>query len=522
VGAHSPVVSAVFVLVATIRVLSVYPVYLHTIDEPAHIACGMEWLVRGTYVLEDQHPPLARVAAAVGPRLAGAHFWGRPGIYEEGAAVLYDGKFDESRYERLLSLARAGILPFFWLACWAVYAWARRWWGSAEAALAVSLLTLAPPVLAHAGLATTDMALTAGVGAAVLAMLAWRENPGWRHSLLLGVALGGMTLTKFSSLAFFPAVAVVFLALLRNRRAPGFGRLWMAAPAVFVAGLVIWAGYRFSFGPGPWGFTIPAPELFRGIASVAEHNRTGHPAYLMGEWSKSGWPHYFLVALALKTPLPMLLLGAIGAVLAWRKRDIACAGALALGAGVLLVATFAKINIGVRHVLPVYLALALLGSIALRELFRRGLDWAAWLLMASLIAGGAAAHPDYLPYTNLLAGNEPERYIADSDLDWGQDMKRLAARLRELNAHSVAFTPLIRAHLEAVHGFPRILPSDPLQPSPGWNAVSITVWKVARFGLEDQHLELTLWPDRYKPVERVGRGTLLYYFPPAMFQPSTR
>lgn len=517
---HAGKLSLLFVLLATLRIVAVYAVYNHTIDEPAHIACGMEWLTQPTYRLETQHPPLARIVAALGPRLAGARFWGRGSIYNEGAAILYDGRFDLSRYEQLLTAARAGMLVFFGLCCACIYRFARRWFGPEEAALAVLLFTLTPPVLGHAGLATTDMALTACFAAAVVALVSWVERAGWASASLLGVALGAAVLSKFSFLAYFPAF-VAWLALLGRMRGQKLKLRWRwFGWVVVLAALVIWAGYKFSFGPGPFHWKMPAPELFSGIEAVRAHNREGHPAYLLGRWSREGWYHYYFVVLGLKTPLPLLILGFSGAWLAWRRKSLPALAILAVPGGVLSVAMMAKINIGVRHVLPVYVALAWLGALALKRWLETRWRWLAAVMTAAVVVGGAMAHPDYLPYMNFLAGPSPERFLADSDLDWGQDMKRLSRRLRELGATQVAFSPLIAAHLERVHGFPRIVPSDPLAPEPGWNAVSITVWKSARFGLEGERQDVTLWPDRFRFTERVGRGVLLYYFPPAWFRSS--
>jgi hypothetical protein len=132
------------------------------------------------------------------------------------------------------------------------------------------------------------------------------------------------------------------------------------------------------------------------------------------------------------------------------------------------------------------------------------------------VIGSLAAHPDYLAYFNAVAGDEPERIVVDSDLDWGQDIKRLGQRLRELNAPSVTFTPTITLSLAAL-GFPPHQASDPLAPAPGWNAVQVTWWKLDRMGLVASPEERT-WPDFVKPNERVGRSILLYYIPP---QPAT-
>jgi len=114
-------IAIALVLLATVRIAATYTVFTHTYDEPAHLACGMEWLDHGRYQYEAQHPPPARVAAALGPYLRGARGQNTPkeapfGLIVEGVRILYRGD-----YERLLSAARAGIFPFFWVACAVVW-----------------------------------------------------------------------------------------------------------------------------------------------------------------------------------------------------------------------------------------------------------------------------------------------------------------------------------------------------------------------------------------------------------------
>ena len=266
---RSRAISLALVLIASLRIIATYTVFNHTSDEPAHIACGMEWLDKGVYRWEPQHPPLARVATALGPYLLGIRSQGTVdrnlfSKFVEGTAILYR----DHHYDLTLAMARLGTLPFFWVACLVVYWWGKRYFGAAVGTLAVFLFTLLPPVLAHAGLATTDMALTALLGAAFLTGLVWTEQPTRAHAIWFGASSGLMVLAKFSCLAFFPASVAVALAwyLFSERpkiawlaravkeRLPSFGL------AVLVACLLIWAGYRFSFGGG-----LPAPELYRGI-----------------------------------------------------------------------------------------------------------------------------------------------------------------------------------------------------------------------------------------------------------------
>jgi hypothetical protein len=504
------------VAMASARIISTYTVFNHTIDEPAHIACGMEWLDRGAYHYEAQHPPLSRVMMAVLPHyIAKDHSWGRPLMFNEGAAVLYTG----NHYDWTLALARAGILPFFWLACWVVYWWADRSFGRLTAVFATLCFTFLPPALAHGGLATTDMALTATFGAAFVMMFAWLEQPTWARSALFGLTLGATVLSKFSVLVFFPAaIAFVLIGYFVFER-PRVAQVIELAkvrvlPLLFagvVACLIIWAGYRFSFDK------VPAPQLWAGIQEVRNHNALGNPSYLLGSYNESGWWPYYEVVLAVKTPLALIGLIGIGAWLCWKRRLELSAYWIpfAFITGILLVGVFSRINIGVRHVLPVYLAFCVIAGIGAKWLWTSGgkSRWILGGLLLWMMASSAWIHPDYLAYFNELAGDHPEKIIVDSDLDWGQDMKRLSARLREVGATEVAFDPFIIAHLEAVHGFPPIKQLDPQEPLPGWNAVSLTMLKLDRLGLRG-HPEIIPWPERVPEQERVGKGVLLYYFPP--------
>jgi hypothetical protein len=123
------------------------------------------------------------------------------------------------------------------------------------------------------------------------------------------------------------------------------------------------------------------------------------------------------------------------------------------------------------------------------------------------------SHPDYLAYFNELGGSQPEKILVDSDLDWGQDLKRLARRLHDAGAQEVAFLPLTLGDIEHEMGLPAIHGMDVQHPSRGWNAVGVTCWKELRLGLGDLHPEAALWPDRFEPTERVGKSMLLYYVP---------
>ncbi len=104
---------ALLILIGMLRIIATYTVFSQTADEPAHLAAGMEWLDRGRYRYEPQHPPLPRVAVAIGPYLDGLRSFGTGRMSREGNRILEA----RGRYSRNLALARAGTLPFFVIAC---------------------------------------------------------------------------------------------------------------------------------------------------------------------------------------------------------------------------------------------------------------------------------------------------------------------------------------------------------------------------------------------------------------------
>jgi 4-amino-4-deoxy-L-arabinose transferase-like glycosyltransferase len=507
---------------ATVAVVATYPVFSQTWDEPATIAAGMEWLSTGTYHYEAQHPPLARIASALLPYLRGARSTGNVSMYEEGRTLLGEG----AHYRRTLFLARLGMLPFFWLLLAVCAAWGARIAGPPGATLATLLVASNPNVLGHAGIAGTDLAPAAFVTAALMAWMRWREQPSLPRALLFGATLGLAAVTKFSALAFLglAIVAGEMVRLIALRRASSATRTsfvsWRQALAVVgSAALAVWAVYRFRVAPlAAGGVSVPAPELFRGVAAFLTHGTGGHPAYLLGEVRLTGWWYYYLVVLAVKSPLPLLALSVVGSVYAIRARHdegwpafVPLAGAL----GVLVPSLLSHVDLGVRIVLAIYPFLALLaarGAVAAwresgtrsRVLLRRG---AVAFLVAASVLIPIRAWPDYIAYFNPVAGRHPERVLVDSNLDWGQDLSRLAdtvraRRIDSLRVHYFGSTNLVAVGLTNA----RRLNKD--ERTTGWVAASETflagVWS-------DTSLR---WLARRTPVARIGPSMRLYYIAP--------
>ena len=204
--------------------------------------------------------------------------------------------YANSEYQKNLTLARLGILPFFLLCTLVTWLWARELAGPLVATASVALLTTLPPVLAHAGLAATHMAFSALPVLAIYTSGRWRDQRTLRTTMFGGLSAALALFTKRSALVFYPAGAAGVLVgwwLLRRGESHAERHqvpLAKALGAIAVVGtIVIWVGYRFSFGPiGDEGFPVPFPELWRGILYMRLKEQIGHEGFLLSEIRLTG------------------------------------------------------------------------------------------------------------------------------------------------------------------------------------------------------------------------------------------
>lgn len=511
-------------IAAALAVAGTYFTFSNTYDEPAHIAAGMQWLA-GTHDHDADHPPLARIAAALGPYLHGERALGAASPSDEGIRLLGRG----AHYRTTLALARLGELPFFLALCAIVWAWGRRLSDERGAAIAVTLVASNPNLLAHAGLATTDLALAATLSAALFAFVCWLDAPRWTTAIALGAASGLAASTDYAALAM---LALACPAIYTVRRRANEGSLWVEEPrrrvwlalgvTAGIGALVVWAVCGFRTGPLIDGLplSVPASAWFRGLATAVMHGSSGRPGYLFGERSMDGWWYYYPVALLVKTPLPLLLLAILGAAAAMRdlvRRAAFEAGALVAAVlALVLAAAIIGDDGGVRLALPVFPLMALLGALAAIELWTHGGSSvpARRLVRATVVATFGAAmlvpirtHPDYLAYFNAIAGERPELVLVDSNLDWGQDLYRLSAVMKRMRIDSVSVAYYGSASLDAA-GVRNARTLSAAERPTGWVAASQTM--LAGVGGDGAYE----WLNELQPVGRVGASLVLYYIPP--------
>jgi hypothetical protein len=244
------------------------------------------------------------------------------------------------------------------------------------------------------------------------------------------------------------------------------------------------------------------------VLECARHNLIGNPAFLLGRYADRGWWYYFPVALLVKTPIPMLALAIAGAILAAKRERYGELAAIALA--ILLSAMMSRIDIGVRQILPVFVPLSMLAAYAALTAWSASTRLRIAVIFAAvwLAADGIAAHPDYLPWMNALAGPHPERVLADSNFDWGQDLFRLRQECRRRNIQRLGALFVTAAASDAL-GLPLLDPNpiQPQTPTTGWVAVGETPLQME----PAQDPTAFTWLTANRPFIRVGKTIRLYH-----------
>jgi 4-amino-4-deoxy-L-arabinose transferase-like glycosyltransferase len=522
--------AALLIVIALVRMGSTFRVFSATTDEASHVAGGLEIYQHGRYTLQPMNPPLPRLLLALPPYLAGTRL---DDATSDFFTELHSVFYNDRKYEDNLALARAGNLVIFAVAAAFLWLWASAQLGAAGGLVALVLFTMEPIVLGYSALATHDAAALAGFALAMFAFARWMEHPSSRRAVLTGAAYGVSVVCKYSCTVYVPLAAAAILAVRLVRRpetrsAVSEHAIRSAALAAASAAVVIWAAFGFTIGtvadlhamrafPGPFGMIarldprlpLPAPTFWNGLGGIVDMDREGFESYLFGEWRRRGWWWYFPAGVALKSTLALLALAVAGAFVTrrddrLRQTWLEC---VAAAAAVLAAASRSHLDIGVRYVLPLYLPLcvaAAAATLALWQTRRKAARIAAAALVSFQFIVSVAAHPDYFPYFNALAGSDPSRALVDSNLDWEQDGLRLRKVVRELGIRRLAVRGVTSLDYEFL-GFPPVdLIDDPAREAHGWVAVGDSFYRMHR----DRG---GWWWLRGKPFRRVGTSIRLFH-----------
>jgi hypothetical protein len=467
-------------------------------DEGQQLAVGYNIWLNNDYRIEGANGDFIKRWATLPylvsrPKFVGRDdpYWRRAEPYEVGYKFFFEVG---NRPEELLRQGRAMMVLLGVATGWLVFAWSRKLFGTAGGLISLGLFVFSPHMLAFGAIVSTEMSIVLLLFAATGCIWRLLHVVTWGRVAVSLAVVGMLVLAKLSALVILPITAVLigvkFVA--GGPLAVGWrGRWWRLASRASQAGVVaalvglhavsgwtaIWAHYGFRYAASPvptdtsLGLRVAAqrvtvapavaagtewarrahffPEGFqRGVEELlASDNHLG--AFMAGDWKLGGWRGFFPYAIWVKTRPALLLLLVVAAVGWWwarRNRDEASGTAggpslyavapwLVLPAVYLSVAMAEDINLGHRHVLPIYPALYVLaGAAAL-------IASAAWgravvaALLVWMVRDSVAVRPNYLAFFGAQAGGPAKGYtrLVDSSLDWGMNLPELKAWLDEHN-----------------------------------------------------------------------------------------
>ncbi len=429
-----------------------------TVDEPSHlISACLYWQGRDNLHPHDM-PPLMKLLGGWAPRMTGLPMppdLGHQGDqrHEWDAAIATMERMRAAEIERVFFLARLPMLVFPLLLVLLVWRWGRQLFGPAVGVLLAVVCAAEPTALGHGALFKNDIAATFAYALFwFMAWKYWRDPHPWRAAALGGATLLAMS-AKLSML--FLAGAGPLVILLAARRAGWRRTAAGLALALLIPYLGLVALYQFEtrripvfelqayarnphlprwFTLAGWIFyLLPVPwHLWEGCVTLFENNAYPGAIYLLGRVYPHGTPLYFPLALAVKIPAPLqflLLAGSAALVVSAVRRRLSAADLFWIVPGFLYIglASTSALQLGVRLVLPALpfgILLCGAGIAYLWSGWRRALpvSLAAWLMVQS-----AVVYPHGISFMNLWSGGSDEalKYLADSNVDWGQSLPEL-------------------------------------------------------------------------------------------------
>lgn len=440
-----------------------------TCDEPGHLAAGLSYWKNGAYNLLTGNYfftqkwmawPLVRSERPFPAIAAQAkRGWNASMI---GGDYLYDGKSDPRaiiaparRMTLLLCLATAALIAW----------WATQIGGRWAGALAMLLYVTSPVVLANGALVTPDTGAALAFLIALVAYDALLSRPALVPALATGAGVGLLLLSKFTLPVWLVTAAVMAGWSLRRQRT---AREWLAllgwhAAAIAMLWITVWVFFGFRYQPGgidDLGVVGNATMLERTIGFAARCHLlpqpllselvrmpemlAPRPGYLLGHFQVGGHWEYFLIAFLTKSTIALLAALAAWVVVrrARPKEDANGVRRSLVPVIAALIAYFgatvaSPLNIGVRHILPVFAFASILGGVGLSRLLtlRNGrVLVSAIAALAVVEVATAAAKPH--AWFNALAGGSMNGYriLIDSSLEWGGDVPDLVAWQKQLPA----------------------------------------------------------------------------------------
>ena len=505
-----------------------------TSDEVAHLTAGYAYLKEGDYRFNEEHPPLVKLIAAVplliiNPKFPlNSRYWDKePDQWKFAKDFLYSGKNNPNNPDQLFFWGRLPLVFLGVLLGFYVFRWAKELYGAKAGMLALFFYSFSPEILAHTKYVHTDLAMSAGL--LITTYYFWRllEHPTWKNTLIAGICLGLTNAAKFTGVYLFPILTVLWMIHfyekklkrdinnIRSEENKRYIRLFLekGIMMILITILIVAATYGF----------VHAGRYLDGLKYVINHSTNGQETFLLGEYSIHGWWYYFVVAFFIKTPLTTIIFLMITLVFFKRIKHQDITNELfIIVPAVLYFISFmvGHLNIGVRHILPVYPFIFIFVSKAVNiRIEKRGRQRVIMLIGGILLlwylVASVKIYPHYIEYFNELVGGSDNgyRYLLDSNIDWGQDTKLLKEWLVENNADNQdtrisLFSNELINNPKGYNDFYRFQNTKLVscQPTPGIVAISVN----KLYDLGQRQKGCADWLKQYAPFKKIGYSIFLY------------
>ena len=559
----SAAVLGVFAISFALIAVTAYSQKSNTVDEPIHLLAGYSYLKWGDFRMNPEHPPLAKMWAALpllafGSRIVPSDLAAPEPRYFSGSILARDlqGYFPGTPIDKLFFYAKLQMVLIAIALGMAVFAWAKELFGFEAAAAALFIYALDPNILAHSELVHTDLPFAALSFAAVYFLWRIARRITWTNIFFFCLFFALAAATKHSFLALLPIIAALGVAqifsssplpsaigrrpALFDQRGKALALLAIFTTAAVSAYFLLWTVYGFRFHAGPRGIAInatampAAPWLRDLMAMLFEFRIFPHAwldgqifnlthltrtSYLLGRISDTGFWSYFPVAFALKTPLPTLALLVVGIYLIVRRRIDRMSGFFLLipPAIYFSLAVVSRMNIGHRHILQIYPFLFVVAGAAAAELWKGAAKRRAVPIFLGLWLVGSAIfiYPNHLAYFNELVGGPKNGYqvTVDSNLDWGQDLKGLKSFLNDKGIGKIylsyfgtadpCFYKIDFVYIAALPPRPEPCPDTKRDDKP---ADFFAIGATNRFLAKDYYD----WLANYQPIGQIGYSIFVY------------
>jgi len=492
-----------------------------TADEGMHLLRAQVLRQTDELSLQGQHTPLSHW-------LIGTFFFTEPTVEDVESLpswsflapeqlvqeFLWNGQTNVSR---LLLIGRLPII-FAGMFLGAMLAhWARLKSGALGQIIVTVMFAFSPNLLASTSLATTDLMAAATFLAALLTTWHFWRRPTFIGWLFAALAIGLAISAKLTGLIILPVTLLLSYIDRRDQLWWRPGLIWCSM--LLGACLVVWAAYGFELGSvNRLPLQVPAATFVNNFVEVQQHIERGHFAYLLGQRSNEGWWHYFGVTYLLKTPaitlvLLILTLVYLSLYRKWRQTVYFWLPAVIL----FVAASYSRLNIGYRHILPIVPLVWLLISETV-PFWRQQRVYLLLLTFVLLIYAAIALRqsPNFLAYFNELIGGSTKGYLylGDSNIDWGQDLKLLADFAEDIPIDKLyisyfgpsdpVYYGLNESRLVDDKGQP--VGFAPGNPAPGLYAISVNHLQ----GTTEIEPNLFDWFRRKKPVDNLGYSIMIF------------